>query len=253
MKFWIRWILPDFIYCQLAAYVSKHKALRLISRQFKEFSLMSTNPRFKCDWHDAQICLWDATNTTVFDAHYLYHTAWAARRIAQYHPKLHADFSSCLRFNSIVSAFIPVHFYDIRPPKFNLSGITSTNANLTALDIASSSIESASCMHVIEHIGLGRYGDSIDPDGDLKAFKELRRIIAHNGNLLIVVPIGGTAQIRFNAHRIYTFDMIVNEFADFKLLDFSLVKDTGEFEVNSNQTSANIQRYGCGCFHFLKG
>jgi hypothetical protein len=36
-------------------------------------------------------------------------------------------------------------------------------------------------MHVVEHIGLGRYGDPIDPDGDLKAISELKRVVQKRG------------------------------------------------------------------------
>ena len=45
-------------------------------------------------------------------------------------------------------------------------------------------------MHVIEHIGLGRYGDEMDPDGDLKAIDELKRVLSRKGDLLFVVPVG---------------------------------------------------------------
>ena len=40
-------------------------------------------------------------------------------------------------------------------------------------------------MHVVEHIGLGRYGDQVDPDGDLMAMKELERVTAKLGKLLL--------------------------------------------------------------------
>jgi hypothetical protein len=59
-------------------------------------------------------------------------------------------------------------------------------------------------MHVIEHIGLGRYGEALDPDGDLKAIRELVRVLAAGGNLLVVVPVG-RPRIQFNAHRIYDY------------------------------------------------
>jgi ubiquinone/menaquinone biosynthesis C-methylase UbiE len=50
-------------------------------------------------------------------------------------------------------------------------------------------------MHVIEHIGLGRYGEPFDVNGDLKAFEELKRIVKPNGDLLLVVPLGKKSKI----------------------------------------------------------
>ena len=106
-------------------------------------------------------------------------------------------------------------------------------------------------MHTVEHIGLGRYGDKLDPNGDLKAIKELKRVLSVNGNLLFVVPIG-KPKIMFNAHRIYSYNQIINYFNELKLKEFSLVTDSGKFIQNSNKQVADNQKYGCGCFWFKK-
>jgi len=45
-------------------------------------------------------------------------------------------------------------------------------------------------MNVVEHVGLGRYGEPLDPEGDIKAMRELRRVLAPGGSLLFVVPVG---------------------------------------------------------------
>jgi hypothetical protein len=106
-------------------------------------------------------------------------------------------------------------------------------------------------MHTVEHIGLGRYGDEMDPDGDLKAIKEIKRVLAIDGNLLFVVPIG-KPKIMFNAHRIYSYDQIMQYFSDFELKKFSLITDDGDFIQNSTKDTADEQKYGCGCFWFKK-
>ena len=82
-------------------------------------------------------------------------------------------------------------------------------------------------MHTIEHIGLGRYGDPIDYDGDLKAIKELKRVIKIGGSIIIVVPVG-KPKIIFNAHRIYSYDQIISYFNGFKLKEFSLITDSNK-------------------------
>jgi len=119
----------------------------------------------------------DKTLTTGFDRHYVYHTGWAARKVKEINPAFHIDISSSLYFTSIVSAFVPVHFYDYRPAELYMSDIESKEGNLHHLPFSDNTVDSISCMHTIEHIGLGRYGDPIDPDGDLKAIKELIRVV----------------------------------------------------------------------------
>lgn len=210
--------------------------------------------RFSLRWKDRQPCLHDNTGATGFDHHYIYHPAWAARILAQISPKRHVDISSSLYFSSIVSAFIPVEFYDYRPAALELTGFSSGAADLLALHFATGSIESLSCMHVVEHVGLGRYGDPLDPDGDLKAIKELTRVLAAGGDLLFVVPIG-RPKIKFNAHRIYSYDQVISYFPQLKLREFSLISDDsngGNLIYNADKAMADAQDYGCGCFWFTK-
>lgn len=207
--------------------------------------------RFSVNFKDRYLCLNDNTKKTKFDAHYLYHPAWASRILAKTKPKKHIDISSTLNFCSIISAFIPVEFYDFRPAKINLDNLTSKKAGLTSLLFEDNSIHSLSCMHTIEHIGLGRYGDKPDPKGDLKAIRELKRVLAKDGDLLFVVPVG-KPKIMFNAHRIYSYNQIMEYFNDFELKDFSLITDKGDFIQNSNRGTSDKQRYGCGCFWFKK-
>lgn len=106
-------------------------------------------------------------------------------------------------------------------------------------------------MHTIEHIGLGRYGDVIDPQGDLKAINELKRVVRPGGDLLFVTPVG-TPRIEYNAHRVYSFEQIKKYFAPFELIEFSMVPDEGGFIVNADPASVAKQHYGCGCFWFKK-
>jgi SAM-dependent methyltransferase len=205
-------------------------------------------------WNDRYPCLNDRTPKTEFDRHYVYHTAWAARVLAETLPSQHIDVSSTLYFSGIVSAFIPIEFYDYRPANLDLKGLTVKSANLLALPFENSSLRSISCMHVIEHIGLGRYDDQIDPDGDLKAIAELKRVLSPGGDLLIVVPIG-RERIRFNAHRVYSLHQIESYCSDLKLREFALIPDNpqqGGLVRNATSGLADSQEYGCGCFWFTK-
>ncbi len=221
-------------------------------QEFRRFYRMQQNhSRFQINWEERYPILNEKTPTTHFDSHYTYHPAWAARILAQTRPSLHIDISSSLHFCTMVSAFIPVEFYDYRPAELNLSGLESKRGDLTHLPFADDSVESLSCMHVVEHIGLGRYGDPLDPDGDLKAIAELKRVLRKGGSLLFVVPVG-QPKILFNAHRIYSYEQIASYFSGFQMKQFSLVSDFGKFIINASQMDADQQNYGCGCWWFIK-
>ncbi|UKT64395.1 DUF268 domain-containing protein [Pedobacter mucosus] len=196
----------------------------------------------------------DKTENTSFDPHYIYHPAWAARILSKTTPENHIDISSTVSFCSIVSAFIPVQFYDYRPANIKLSNLTIGKVNLLSLPFKDNSIKSISCMHTVEHIGLGRYGDPIEYDGDIKAMKELSRVLAQGGNLIFVVPVG-IRRIEFNAHRIYNYKDILDAFPMLKLKEFSLVPDNYEhlgMIINPHSRVTNSQNWGCGCFWFTK-
>lgn len=228
------------------------KTTAQFSKEFDLFNSLNSENRFTCLWEDTQPCLNDNTTETFFDSHYIYHPAWAVRVVKEINPEKHIDISSTLAFSTQLSAFIPVEFYDYRPAKVNLPNFASGWADLNNLPFKSSTVASISCMHTIEHIGLGRYGDKIDPDGDLKAFAELIRVVRPGGNLLIVVPLG-KPRIKFNAHRIYSYEMIVGVFSNqFNCKDFSFVDDLGRFVFNANPQKVKLSNFGCGCFWFQK-
>jgi len=214
----------------------------------------NSEKRFSLDFINLYPCVNDKTTNTGFDRHYIFHTAWAARKVREINPVIHYDISSSLYFNAIVSAFVPIKFYDYRPAALNLSNLESGEADLYKLPFESNSLQSLSCMHVIEHVGLGRYGDPMDYDGDLKAIEEIKRVLTSGGNLLFVVPIGKNI-IMYNAHRIYTYNQIVSYFSDYTLQEFSLIPDDRQDDTiveNASEDYSNTQSYGCGMFWFKK-
>ena len=209
--------------------------------------------RFAVRLADVYPCIKDKTIQTGFDRHYVYHTSWAARVLAEAMPTKHIDISSSLYFSGIVSAFIPVDFYDFRPADITLSELRSKQGDITKLPFADNSQSPLSCMHVIEHIGLGRYGDPIDSEGDIKSAAELSRTLAPGGQLLFVVPIGAEARIEYNAHRIYTYELVQKLFPTLTLKEFTLIPEhSGDMIRNADPSLAQNEHYACGCFVFTK-
>lgn len=95
----------------------------------------------------------------------MYHPAWALRILQKTMPKIHVDISSSIYFIAMASAFVPIKFFDYRPALLNLSNVETGYADITELPFDDNSVESLSCMHVVEHIGLERYGDPLNPKG----------------------------------------------------------------------------------------
>lgn len=231
------------------------KILRIILFPFiiSDFFRFGKDKRFKKSFLDIYPCIKDKTIKTGFDRHYVYHTAWAARKVKEINPEFHIDISSSLYFSAIVSAFIKVKFYDYRPADIKLDNLESLKADLLNLPFENNSVNSISCMHVVEHIGLGRYGDKIDKNADLKAISELKRVLAYDGHLIFVVPMANKAKIEFNAHRIYEYSQIIEYFADLELKEFSLIPEKSNGIIyNTTEKDLINENYACGCFHFIK-
>ncbi len=204
-------------------------------------------------WQESYPCLSDWVSYTPFDPHYFYQAAWLARKLAQTGASRHVDVGSSVTLISITSAAVPTIFVDYRPLKVSLSGLSSMGGNILALPFASNSISSLSCLHVIEHIGLGRYGDPLDPKGSEKAAVELSRILAPGGRLFFSTPVG-RERVQFNAHRVFALKTILNLFNTLELTDFSLINDKGRFlhQIQPAENLVSNCEYGCGLFEFIK-
>jgi len=209
---------------------------------------------FVCRSRDVLPMLNEKTPTMGFDAHYIYHTGWAARVLKDLAPVHHVDISSALMFSAVISAHTNVSYYDFRKPSVALSNMQCGVQDATSLTFESDSIESLSCMHVIEHIGLGRYGDAIDNQGDMRAASELARVLKPGGHLLIVVPVGDEQSIRFNAHRIYSYQGVMGMFRELECLEFAFLHDKKDnlFIRDAVESDTRGSAYGCGCFLFRK-
>lgn len=236
--------------------LSKPWRLVRFAQEFRRFARLHRLERTQMpiEWRDRWPRLNDRTQHLPFDRHYIYHTAWAARVLAATRPSRHVDISSLAYFSTLCSAFVPIDFYDYRPAGIVLSNLTCGAADLCALEFADQSLPSVSCMHTIEHIGLGRYGDPLDPCGDLRALSELERVLAPGGSLLIVVPVG-RPRVQYNAHRIYDPQSIERGLPQLSLRGWSLLADdsSGGLVENPPRELAITQQYGCGCFHFMRG
>lgn len=196
-------------------------------------------------------CIHEKNETTSFDHHYFYQDIWAFKRIYQSKPNHHVDVGSAIDFVGFLTAITKVTFIDIRPLLATLDNFDSKKGSILSLPFEDNSLLSLSCLHVAEHIGLGRYGDPIDSLGTKKACKELSRVLAPKGNLYFSVPVG-KPRLCFNAHRIHSPKQIFSYFSDLELVELSGIDDEGRFIRNIDFSILESANYGCGLFWFKK-
>ncbi len=200
---------------------------------------------------DSHPCLTDRTPTTPYDPHYFHQAVWATEHIVLSRPEEHVDVGSEITFVGMISAIVPVAFVDIRPLPVQLPRLRSVEGDLLALPFADRSVGSLSCLHVAEHVGLGRYGDELTPRGTQHACTELARVLAPAGTLLFSVPVG-RPRVCFNAHRIHAPAQIAGYFEELELEEFAVVDDRYELVRDTDVEAYAHLDYGCGLFRFRR-
>lgn len=102
--------------------------------------------------------------------------------------------ASCIHYGGRPTT---IEYNTIRVKSDRMKAITV--AEQAALDIK---LDAAVSISSFEHDGLGRYGDPIDPDGDIKAMRNLKKIIRPGGLVYLSVPVGKD-RVLFNVARVY--------------------------------------------------
>jgi SAM-dependent methyltransferase len=151
----------------------------------------------------------------------------------------------------LLSTLKKVTFVDIRPIIVDLPNFECVKGSILDMPYSTDSIPSLSCLHVTEHIGLGRYGDPIDPQGSFKATQELKRVLAPGGSLYFSLPIG-KPRICFNAHRVHSASQILQYFEGLELVDHACITDQITVIEKPDIAFMDSMTFGCGMFHFRK-
>ncbi|HNX36158.1 MAG TPA: DUF268 domain-containing protein [Kiritimatiellia bacterium] len=191
--------------------------------------------------------------------HYFYQDLLVARRVFERKPERHVDVGSRVDgFVAHVAAFREIEVFDIRPLTLAIPSIVFRQMDLmNAPEQFKACCDSLSCLHAIEHFGLGRYGDPVDLNGHVKGFMSLASILKPGGLLYFSVPIG-PERIDFNANRVFSIQTVLNLAKDcFDLEAFSYVDDAGDFHGQVSLAPERIAddfgcQYGCGIFEFRK-
>lgn len=223
-------------------------------RDLRTYKRLSKGQRFTLSSRHMYPVLSDYTSQAgVAEGAYFHQDLWAARKLYQVRPVEHLDVGSRIDgFVGHVLIFMPITVIDIRPLVSTIAGLNFIQDDATLLStLQDNSVESVSSLHAVEHFGLGRYGDPIDPDGCFKAMASLSRVLKPGGRLYFSVPVG-VERVEFNAHRVFAPQTILDAFSELKLISFSAVDDKGQFKPDCQPNELSSARMGCGLFEFTK-
>ena len=189
--------------------------------------------------------------------HYFHQDLLVAKMIHDNNPRRHIDIGSRLDgFVAHVASFREIEVFDIRP----LERSKHQNIKFLQADLMNplkvSRTDSLSCLHAVEHFGLGRYNDPIDINGHMKGISNLVSMLEKNGILYISFPIGKKDEVHFNAHRVFHPKSIFkNNYiqSHMELVRFDYVDDLGDLHINSNiDNTLGKLNYGCGIYTLKK-
>ena len=189
--------------------------------------------------------------------HYFIQDLHVAQLIYAEKPHSHIDIGSRVDgFISNLATFMKVSVFDIRPlPNSQFENIEFRRVDMMSPYTNESKSESVSCLHTLEHFGLGRYGDELDPNGHKKGINAIKNFVSTGGKLYLSVPIASSNSVVFNKHRIFSpkefNDLVVCD--EFELIRFDVIDDEGNFsrDVDINFKIDHV-KYGCGIFVYRK-
>jgi len=205
-------------------------------------------------------CLQDRNEGAGTDSgHYFHQDLLVAGKIFKKNPQRHVDIGSRLDgFVAHVATFREIEVLDIREVRSRIQNVTFRRMDLMDRDSRLINYcDSVSCLHALEHFGLGRYGDRLDINGHLIGWKNIHQLLIKGGTFYLSVPIG-KQRIEFNAHRVFSLEYLVNLCQGlYTIGSFSYVDDAGDLVLNAPLTPENIAsnfncHYGCGIFELTK-
>lgn len=203
-----------------------------------------------CDWYEEG----GSTKTE-----YFWQDLYIAQKIHQAAPFKHVDIGSRIDgFVAHVASFREVEIFDIRNVTSSIPNIIFKQADLMRpLNDYMDYCDSISCLHALEHFGLGRYGDEINVNGYKQGLINMSSILKTRGLFYLATPIG-QARVAFNAHRIFDpFEIkaIMNE-AGLELEEFAWFEEDKKIieSIDKDSDLRNLTKlpYSLGIFTFVK-
>jgi hypothetical protein len=190
------------------------------------------------------------------ESQYFHQDLIVAQKVYEDKPTKHLDFGSRIDgFVAHVASFREIDVMDVRA----LETGVHQNIKFCQSDIMNpqnlEKYDSVSCLHTIEHVGLGRYGDNLKVDGHWVALKNLISLVSKGGRFYISFPVEVKDTVYFNAHRTFSVatlpenDLVKSEL---RLIQFDIVDSKNKLHFNQKYKDWLELASGCGIYTFEK-
>lgn len=234
-------------------------AVKLYRQDLKKYMQMSiADEEFRYDKRYKMPMLMDRYHAAGnIDDHYFFQDMYMAREIYVANPEKHYDIGS--RLDGFIAHLLSfresVTMIDIRPLPYEIKGLEFMQGNAMELDkTCVECLDSLSSLHALEHFGLGRYGDPVNPSAWKISLQSMENAMKTGGRLYISVPIGPENRVYFNAHRVFEIHLIPENLKHCKLVKFAYINKGTIVEVPENEfeTYKISDNYLCGLYIFEK-
>lgn len=237
----------------MSRFFKRLKSLRIYRENLAELKRQQADSGLEFPLGKPYPCLNDRfMQSGTAKGHYFHQDLLVARRIFDARPERHLDVGSRVDgFVAHVAAFREIEVLDVRALENSVPNVRFRQCDLMA-DLPDEFVESTgslSCLHALEHFGLGRYGDPVCYEGYLKGFANLSRIVKPGGTFYLSVPIG-PQRIEFDAHRVFSLRYLLELVNDeFLVEEFSYVDDAGDLHEDVDVSGGVEDNFGCrfGC------
>lgn len=204
-----------------------------------------------------------STTAGTASGQYFHQDLLVANYIYRCKPRVHLDIGS--RIDGFIAHLLSFEqetiLGDVRPIEIQNPNISFIRLDMTEkLDKSFiGKYESVSCLHAIEHMGLGRYGDPVNAWGHYLALHNLTQLLKVKGKLYLSHPTGKKSRIEYNAHRVISLGECREMFAKngLKVTKFAYVDDSKNLiKIKNNdyidyQSSYGLE-YGCAIWTLEK-
>jgi len=173
--------------------------------------------------------------------------AYASGQLRGCNAKTVLDIGSYRHFVHGLAAAYDVTYLDVRPQKkvVGQKRIVSDIRNIPSF--FDQTFDAVVSLCTLEHVGLGRYGDEFDMQGDKKAYPAIKRVLKSDGHLIFTIPIkNGKPVIWFNGHRVYDYQMIQEFRNDMEIVDERFIDIVSLQEIQLSQVRTDNFDLYCG-------
>jgi len=191
---------------------------------------------------------------------YFVQDLYVAQLVHANNPRRHVDVGSRVDgFVGSVASFRHVDVLDFRPLTSVHRNIAFIQADLMAKDFKHQGItDSLSCLHTLEHFGLGRYGDPVNYDGWKLGFDNLASMLTPGGTFYFSTPISERQRFEFDAHRVFNIQTHLALFEGrLDVRSFAYIDDQDRLHTRVDPTGTDARRtfglnYGCALWELVK-